>query len=136
MDKVDCGECFSVRFWEDRWMGGKLLFFKKFRRLMELLKEDVGGKFGDYIDQGRKWKKLYKDTYSQEDIQLLMELEELIRAQRPPILIQEDTIVWYLTSSGNFTVKLAYKHLFSKELCPPPWSNILISNLLPKINFF
>ena len=68
-------------------MDGKPLAFSKFSRLMELLKEDVGGKVGDYIDQGRKWKKLYKGTYSQEDIQLLKELEELIRAQRPPILI-------------------------------------------------
>ena len=54
------------------------MVFRKFRRLMELLKEDVGGKVGDYIDQGRRWKKLYKETYSQEDIQLPKELEELL----------------------------------------------------------
>ena len=49
-------------------MGGKPLVFNKFKRLMELLKEDMGRKVEDYIDQGRKWKKLYKDTYSQEDM--------------------------------------------------------------------
>ena len=115
-----------------------LLFnnFKVFKRLMELLKEEMGRKVEDYIDQGRKWKKLYKDTCSQEDIQLLKELEELIGAQRPPILIQEDTRVWELTSSGNFTVKLTYKNLFSKDLCTLLWSKVWISNLLPKINFF
>ena len=85
------GNGYSIRFWEDRWMGGKPLVFRKFRRLMELLKEDVGRKVGDYIDQGRRWKKLYKEYYSQEDIQLLKELEELIGAQRPPVLFQEDT---------------------------------------------
>ena len=45
-------------------MGGKMMVFSKFKRLMELLKEDMGRKVEDYIDQGRKWKKLYKDTYS------------------------------------------------------------------------
>ena len=81
------GNGHSIRFWEDNRMGGKPLVFSKFKRLMELLKEDMGRKVEDYINQGRNWKKLYKDTYSQEDIQLLKELEELIRAQRPPILI-------------------------------------------------
>ena len=80
------GNGFSIKFWEDKWMGGKLLVLSKFRRLMELLKEDVGRKFGDYIDQGRKWKKLYKETYSQEDIQLLKELEELIGEHRLLVL--------------------------------------------------
>ncbi len=47
---------------------------------MELLKEDMGRKVEDYINQGRKWKKLYKDNYSQKDIQLLKELEELLGA--------------------------------------------------------
>ena len=130
------GNGHSIRFWEDNCMEGKLLVYKKFKRLMELLKEDMGRKVEDYIDQGRKWKKLYKDTYSQEDIQLLKELEVLLGAQRPPILIQEDTRVWDLTPIGNFTVKSAYKHLFSKVLCPPLWSKVWISNLLPKINFF
>ena len=77
------GNGHSIRFWEDNWMGGKLLVYKKFKRLMELLKEDMGRKVEDYIDQQRKWKKIYKDTYSQEDIPLLKELEEMIRAQRP-----------------------------------------------------
>ena len=81
------GNGHSIIFWEDNWMGGKPLVFSKFKRVMELLKEDVGRKMEDYIDYGRKWKKLYKDTYSQEDIHLLKELEELIKAQRPPILI-------------------------------------------------
>ena len=46
---------------------------------MELLKVDVGGRVGDYIDQGRRWKKLHKEDYSHEDIVLLKELEELIK---------------------------------------------------------
>ena len=91
--------------------GGKPLVYNKFKRLMELLKEEMGTKVEDYIDQERKWKKLQKDTYPQEDIQLLSELEELIGAQRLPILIQEDKVVWDLTSSGKFIVKLDYKHL-------------------------
>ncbi len=69
------GNGFNIRFWEGRWMGGKPLIFSKFKRLVELLKEDVGGKVGDYIDQGRRWKKLYKEDYSQEDILLLKEFE-------------------------------------------------------------
>ena len=40
----------SIRFWEDNWMGGKSLVFRKFKRLMELLKEDMGRKVEDYID--------------------------------------------------------------------------------------
>ena len=48
--------------------GGKPLVYRKFKRLMELLKEDMGRKVEEYTDQGRKWKKLYKETYSQEDI--------------------------------------------------------------------
>ena len=72
---------------------------------MELLKEYVRGKVGDYIDQGRRCKKLYKEDYSQEDILLLKELEELIKEQRLPLLPQEDTTAWDLTPSGNFIVK-------------------------------
>ena len=103
---------------------------------MEKLKEEMGLRVVDYIDLGRKWKKLQNNTYSQEDIQLLKELEELMEAQRLPILIQEDKMVWDLTPSGNFIVKLAYKHLLSKEFCPPIQHKVWISNLLPKINFF
>ena len=55
------GNGFNIRFWEDRWMDGKPLALSKFGRLMELLKADVGGKVGDYIDQGRRWKKLHKE---------------------------------------------------------------------------
>ena len=28
----------SIRFWEDKWMGGKLLVFRKLKRLMEFIK--------------------------------------------------------------------------------------------------
>ena len=62
------GNGFNIRFWEDRWMDGKPLALSKFSRLMELLKADVGGRVGDYIDQGRRWKKLHKKDYSHEDI--------------------------------------------------------------------
>ena len=48
----------------------------------------------------------------------------------------EDKVVWDLTSSGKFTVKSTYKHLLSKDISPPIWRNVWISNLLPKINFF
>ena len=40
----------SIIFWEDNWMGGKPLVFKKFKILMELLKEDMARKVEDYID--------------------------------------------------------------------------------------
>ena len=103
---------------------------------MELLKEDIGVKVGDYIDQGRRWKKLYKEEYPQEIVILIKELEELIKEQRLPLLPQEDFMAWDLTSNGNFTVKSAYTLLFNKELCPTTWSKVWISNLIPKINFF
>ena len=86
-------------------MDGKPLALSKFSRLMEILKADVGGNFGDYIDQGRRWKKLHKDDYSHEDIVLLKELEELIKEERLPLLPQEDTMAWDLTRSGNFIFK-------------------------------
>ena len=81
---------FSIRFWEDRWMDGIPLALSKYCGLMELLKEDIGEKVGDYIDQGRRWKKLYKEGYSHEEGILIKELEELIKEQRLPLLPQED----------------------------------------------
>ena len=48
----------NIRFWEDNWMGEKLLAYNKFKRLMEKLKVEVGMRVEDYIDQRRKWKKL------------------------------------------------------------------------------
>ena len=74
-------------------MGGKPLVYRKFRRLMEKLKAEMGLRVVDYIDPGRKWKKLQNDTCSQEDLQLLKELKELINAKRLSILIQEDKVV-------------------------------------------
>ena len=62
----------------------------KYCGLMELLKEDIGVRVGDYIDQGRRWKKLYKEEYPQEIVILIKELEELIKEQRLPLLPQED----------------------------------------------
>ena len=71
-----------------------------------------------------------------EDIQLLKDLEELMEAQRLPILIQEDKVVWDIISSGHFTIKSTYKIIFCKDLCPTTWQKVWINNLLPKINFF
>ena len=73
------GNGFNIRFWEDRWMDGKPLALRKYFGLMKLLKEDIGEKVGDYIDQGRRWKKLYKEGYSHEEGILIKELEELIK---------------------------------------------------------
>ncbi len=56
------GNGHSIKFWEDNWLGGKPLVFRKFKRLMELLNVEIGRKVEDFIDHGRKWKKLYKDT--------------------------------------------------------------------------
>ena len=48
----------NIRFWEDNWIGGKLLSYNKFRKQMETLKAEVGLRVVDYIDPRRKWKKL------------------------------------------------------------------------------
>ena len=71
-----------------------------------------------------------------EDIQLVKDLEDLMEAQRLPILIQEDKVVWNITPNGQFTVKLAYNLLFNKDHSPESWHKVWISNLQPKINFF
>ena len=73
------GNGFNIRFWEDRWTDGKPLALSKYCGLMELLKEDIGVKVGDYIDQGRAWKKLYKEDYPQEEVIIIKELEDLIK---------------------------------------------------------
>ena len=57
------GNGFNIRFWEDKWTDGKSLALSKYCGLMELLKEDIGVKVGDYIDHERRWKKLYKEEY-------------------------------------------------------------------------
>lgn len=80
------GNGFNIRFWEDRWTEGKPLALSKFSGLKELLKEDIGVRVGDYIDQGRRWKKLLKEDYLWEISILIEELEELIKEQRIPML--------------------------------------------------
>ena len=130
------GNGHNIKFWEDNWMGGKPLAYKKFRRLMEKLKAEVGMRVEDSIDPRRKWKKLKKDNFTLEDIQLLKDLEELMDSQRLPILIQEDKVVWDITPNGQFIVKSTYNLLFNKDPSPTSWRKVWISNLLPKINFF
>lgn len=94
------------------------------------------GEKSETIDQERRWKKLYKEDYSQEDILFLKELEKLIKEHRLPLLPQEDTTAWDLTPSGNFTVKSTYTFRFSKDPCPTLWLKVWITDLIPKINFF
>ena len=130
------GNGHSIRFWEDNCMGGKPLAYNKFIRLMEKLKVGVWTRVEDYIDPRRKWKKLRQDNCTLKDIQLVKYLEDLMEAQRLPILIHEDKFVWEITPNGQFTIKSAYNLLFNKDHNLASWRKVWINNLLPKINFF
>ena len=66
----------------------------------------------------------------------MKDLQDLMEAQRLPILIHEDKVVWEITPNGQFTIKLAYNLLFNKDHNPNSWRKVWISNLLTKINFF
>ena len=83
------GNGFNIRFWEDRWMDGKPLALSKYGGIMKLLKEDIGEKVGDYINQEKRWKKLHKEEYSLEAKMLIKELEDVLKDQRLPLLPQE-----------------------------------------------
>ena len=115
------GNGHNIRFWEDNWLGGKLLAYRKFRRLMEKLKEEMDFQVVDYIEPRRNWKRLRKDNCPLGDVPLLEELEEMMNAQRLPLSIQEDKLVWDKASNGHFTIKLSYTHLFYNDLCPTTW---------------
>lgn len=105
----------NIIFWEDNWLGGRLLVHNKFNKLMKTLKRDIGKKFADYIDLGGSWKIIRKDNNPQCDIQLLEELEEMLGTYRLPSSTQEDRLIWDKMVNGTFSIKPACTHLFYND---------------------
>lgn len=84
----------------------------------------------------KQWKSLRKEDSPQDSIQLLEELDELLRTYRIPCSMQEDRLIWDKTVNGSFSIKSAYNQLFSNDPNPSNWGLVWNNNLLPKINFF
>ena len=67
---------------------------------------------------------------------LIKELNSLLEEYMIPRRDMNDEFIWKVTSTGEFSVKSAYKLMFDKTLEPNDWGNVSFNHLVPKINIF
>ena len=83
----------KIRFWKDKWLGGKPLIYNKFSGLQEPLKRLVGEKVGDYLNIHKNWKSLSTTRIASREDTLVKELEEMLNSYKMPLFIQDDKVI-------------------------------------------
>ncbi|XP_026443576.1 uncharacterized protein LOC113343658 [Papaver somniferum] len=125
----------NTSFWHDIWRG-ELCLMDSFSNLYKLDKLK-NASLADHITSDNSWKFDFKRTLTNDEVDSLAALLQVIDSTPPILDTLPDVTRWPLNSDETFSVKSLYSKVIREDgVANFPYDFVWVHGIPPKVNFF